>query len=254
LTSAHLASLADADPQIREARAILLDWDGCLIHGDQLAPGARDLLQRWRDRIVLLSNQSAIEARDIQAFLRRRGVDLPEGQILLAGEFALSFARTEFPGAHIHLIASYALRQRAQKLRISLTDAEDADIVLVLRDPKLSFAQLGPAISAVRSGARLVASNPDRTHPSATGTLVVETGTVAAAISFAAGGAPITFLGKPRAGMFETALAIMDALPSQAVMIGDNPETDGLGAASMGIRFLQIDAPTTGPARSESAD
>jgi ribonucleotide monophosphatase NagD (HAD superfamily) len=151
--------------------------------------------------------------------------------------------QSKHPGARIHLIASDARRQRAQKLRMRITEADDADVVLVLRDPRLSFAQLGPAIAAIRTGARLVAANPDRTHPSATGALVVETGAIATAISFAAGGTPIEFVGKPGAAMFEAALAILDARPGQSVMIGDNPETDGAGAARLDIRFLQIRAP-----------
>jgi HAD superfamily hydrolase (TIGR01450 family) len=240
----HLASLFDAGERVSSARAILLDWDGCLVHGDQLAPGALEILQTCRDRIVLLSNQSAVESRDIQAFLRRRNIDLPIGQIMLAGEFALNYVKSELPDARIHLIASDTLRDQAQKLRLRLVETENADVVLVLRDPKLSFAQLGPAIAAIRRGARLLAANPDRTHPSATGAPVVETGTIAEAISFAAFNAPIQFLGKPRAEMFEAALSIMNASPLESVMIGDNPETDGAGAMGAGIPFLQIEAPS----------
>lgn len=244
MTSTHLASLFDAGERIGSARAILLDWDGCLVHGDQLAPGAREILQACRDRIVLISNQSAVESRDIQAFLRRRDLDLPLGQILLAGEFALDYVKSELPDARIHLIASDPLRDRAQKLRLRLVETENADVVLVLRDPKLSFSQLGPAIAATRRGARLLAANPDRTHPSASGAPVVETGTIAEAISFAAFNASIQFLGKPRTEMFEAALSIMNARASESVMIGDNPETDGAGAAAAGIAFLQIEAPS----------
>ena len=44
---------------------------------------------------------------------------------------------------------------------------------------------------------------------------------------------------KPAARIFETALERAGARPEEAVMVGDDPETDIAGAAALGMRSIQ---------------
>ncbi|MEL6239384.1 MAG: HAD hydrolase-like protein, partial [Pseudomonadota bacterium] len=48
--------------------------------------------------------------------------------------------------------------------------------------------------------------------------------------------------GKPQPFLFEQAAWSLKCTPSQCVVIGDNPETDGRGAAALGMPFIQVNS------------
>lgn len=116
----------------------------------------------------------------------------------------------------------------------------DPSVVLVLRDPLVRLDQIARAADAIRKGAILVAANPDRQHPGPNGEIVAETGVIANAICFCAGRDDFDYFGKPKPDMLLQALDALAVDPEQAVMVGDNPETDGAAARAAGLDFIQI--------------
>jgi ribonucleotide monophosphatase NagD (HAD superfamily) len=88
----------------------------------------------------------------------------------------------------------------------------------------------------LRRGARLVVANTDRTHPTRTG-VVPETGALLASIAACVDldRVEVQIVGKPGPLLFRTALERAGLSPAEAVMIGDNPETDVAGAEQLGI-------------------
>ena len=69
-------------------RAFILDLDGVIYRGEQLLPGARELIA-WADatgrRLIFLSNNSFATPDEVTAKLARLGVPAPEGRVLTAG-------------------------------------------------------------------------------------------------------------------------------------------------------------------------
>ncbi|MFZ2979541.1 MAG: HAD family hydrolase, partial [Sphingobium sp.] len=57
--------------------------------GSRLVPGARTLLQRHGDRIVILSNNSTHLPEDFSRILQQAGVHIPAERIVLAGAEAV---------------------------------------------------------------------------------------------------------------------------------------------------------------------
>jgi len=115
-------------------------------------------------------------------------------------------------------------------------------VVLLMRDTDLSYQRLQTAVDLLRNGARLVVSNPDFTHPGPEARVVPETGALLAMITACVnvGASDMCVIGKPSPYLFQLGLRRLGISPDEAVMIGDNPNTDIRGADSVGLRHVLI--------------
>jgi HAD superfamily hydrolase (TIGR01450 family) len=226
-----------SDPQ--PSRAYLVDLDGTLISGGAPLPYAAKLLQGLGERVVLLSNDAEHTPVQLSRSLRAMHLHIPPARIVLAGVTAVDVIAREMSGARTMLLASRALRTHAGKRGLELTDA-NADVVILGRDRQFNYTRLAAAANAVRRGAHLVVANPDLTHPGPDGTVVPETGSLLAALLACTGAVKHRIIGKPELPMFQSALKILGATNRDAVMIGDNPDTDGRGAHAAGMQFVHV--------------
>ena len=222
------------------AKGILLDWDGCVAVDNRVLGAARRLIEQHADRIAIVSNNSTHVAADLAAILARYGLVVPEDRILLAGVEAVrhvSVHRTR----RIMLIGSPKVRQFARTQGMSLV-REHADIVVLARDARFTYAKLERAANALQRGADLVVANADRTHPGAGNRLVPETGSLLAALLACVDSVRerMQLIGKPAPLLFELACERLSVAPGEAVMIGDNPETDGEGAKRAGMPAILV--------------
>jgi ribonucleotide monophosphatase NagD (HAD superfamily) len=104
------------------------------------------------------------------------------------------------------------------------------------------YERLRIAATAVRAGARLLATNDDATYPTPDG-LIPGGGAILAAVATASGVTP-EVAGKPHGPMVDLVRARLGA---DGVMVGDRPDTDGRFAAVLGYRFALVLSGVTGP-------
>jgi 4-nitrophenyl phosphatase len=104
--------------------------------------------------------------------------------------------------------------------------------VVVGFDLKFDFARLAAATTALRGGARLIASNDDATFPTSSG-LLPGAGSFVAAVA-RAGGVEPTVAGKPFPALVDL---VRSCVGSVEVVVGDRPSTDGELAVRLGARF-----------------
>lgn len=235
---------AEAHSALRAARVILFDLDGTLVRTDEVIDGAREVLAAYGDRAMILSNNSSDTEESLSERLVRVGLDVAPERIVLAGIETVRITASRWPGARTMMLASSRLITLAQDMRLVVTN-DAPDVVLVARTLAFNYAMLSRAANAVRAGARFVVANPDMSHPGPEGTLVPETGALAAAIAAASGREPSHVIGKPQPELFQAALTRLGLTPDQAVMVGDNPDTDGLGASRLGIPHILLGGPIT---------
>lgn len=231
------AALPVLDPDIA---GYLIDLDGTLISGRTVMPDAAWLLEKAAGRFMLVSNNSEHTPNQLSRQLRHLGLRIAPDQIVLAGTAALERIVRTSPGARLLLLGSAALMGYARTLGLTLVKAPDADIVLVTRDRKFTYAKLALAAEALSLGARLVVACPDRSHPGPRRQPVPEAGALAAALIAAAGVADYEVVGKPEPLLFEIACRRLGIEPRQGLMIGDNSETDGAGARRLGMAFVLV--------------
>lgn len=222
------------------ARGYLVDLDGTLVSGRARLPDAARIMELAAGRHVIVSNDAEHTPEQLSRQLRYRGLVVAPDRIVLAGTLALDTVAAEMPGAAVMLLGGPSLRLYAARRGLRLVETERPDIVLLARDRLFSFARLAAAANAVLAGAALIATNPDRTHPGLDGKVVPETGALLAAVLACTGPVPVRVIGKPEPALFRAGLARLGIAASDAIMIGDNPDTDGEGARRLGMRFVEI--------------
>ncbi len=97
-----------------------------------------------------------------------------------------------------------------------------------------AYSALNDAFRVLVEGAELLALAPNRTFKDADGKLSLDAGPFVTALEFASQKQALV-LGKPSSAFFLSALASMNCPEAEAVMVGDDAETDVAGALRAGL-------------------
>lgn len=235
-------------------RALIIDMDGVLWHGDQPMPGLTDFFQTLRDqqiRFILATNNASLTQAQYVSKLALMGVQVEPEEILTSSmATALYLSRHNNPAqSRVFVIGEEGAKQPLLDHGFTLTglyelnDDKDnpnmgADIVVCGKDSTLSWDKLATATLNIRAGAQFIGTNADTTLPTERG-LTHGNGAILAALQAATGITP-TIIGKPEPIIYQQALALLGVDPEQTVAIGDRLETDILGAVRTGIRSLMV--------------
>ncbi len=235
-------------------RALIIDMDGVLWHGDQPMPGLTDFFQTLRDqqiRFILATNNASLTQEQYVNKLALMGVKVTRDEILTSS-MATALYLTEHTNpaeTRVFVIGEIGAKQPLLERGFTLTELYElnddkdnpnmgADIVVCGMDKNLSWDKLATATLNIRAGAKFIGTNADTTLPTERG-LTHGNGAILAALQAATGIAP-TIIGKPEPIIYQQALALLDVDPNQTVAIGDRLETDILGAVRTGIRSLMV--------------
>jgi len=219
---------------------VLLDMDGVLVHENRPLPGAADLLQQWRDQgkpYLVLTNNSIFTPRDLSARLRLSGLHVDETCIWTSALATARFLEDQRPGGTAHVVGEAGLTTALYEIGYVMVEREP-DYVVLGETRHYSFNAITQAIRMIEDGARFIATNPDPSGPSPSGTLPA-TGAVAALITRATGVRPY-FVGKPNPLMMRSALNAMDAHSENTLMVGDRMDTDVVAGIEAGMRTVLV--------------
>lgn len=229
---------------------LLVDLDGVVYRGSQPVPGIADVLNRRvavGDRVIYVTNNSRSHRDEYEARLREMGVPLgAEGVqniVTAARAAAVLLAEADPPPRLAMVLGGPGLARELRDVGIrvvapterGLREAPDALVVGV--DFSLSYKRLSIAATAVRCGARFVATNRDPMFPTAEG-LSAGAGAIVAALAVAAGREPDDVIGKPEPRLFEAAAEIAGVPVGEAIVVGDNLVTDIRAANRVGARSI----------------
>ncbi|MGH8071463.1 MAG: HAD-IIA family hydrolase [Candidatus Entotheonellia bacterium] len=226
-------------------KAFLFDLDGCLRYGREPAPGAVALLQTLRRRgksILVLTNTSAKGAEGLAEDLRSIGLALTPAEIQTTFDAAGEYIRARFGPANVLCIGTPALHERLRREGheiLPLSRCREAKVVVVGRDQEFNLDRMVAAAKAIDAGAAFIALNMDVRLPVEGGDYTAAAGPLVAAIRTLAYKEP-EVLGKPSAAFFDMALRRLGVDPQEAVMIGDNVETDIKGGKAAGLLSILI--------------
>ena len=234
---------------VPSAVPILCDLDGVVWLMHQPIAGSVNAIESLRDaghRVLFVTNNSFSVVSDQEKALAKIGIDAHNdvvtssqaaGALLRKGERVLLGGG---PGA-VEAIenAGAILAGRSDDHKADEQIDEQFDVVMVGYHATFDYRGLTRLSHAVRSGARLIATNDDATYPTPHG-LIPGGGSILAAVSAASGVEPI-IAGKPHkpmADLVRQVLGVNDL--SHAWMVGDRPSTDGLFAQTVGCKFAQV--------------
>ncbi len=235
-----------------EIRALIIDMDGVLWHGNNPLPGLNDFfatLRRQRLPFVLATNNASLTPEQYIAKLKAMNVATERSEILTSGMATAHYLaqRYEPSETRVFVIGESGAKQPLLDQGFILTEIDDvkngspasgADVVVSGLDRDLSWAKLATAALNIRAGAHFFGTNGDATLPTERG-FAPGNGATLAALEAATGIKP-TVIGKPEPIMYRQAMAILGAAPSETVAIGDRLDTDILGAVRAGVRSLMV--------------
>jgi HAD superfamily hydrolase (TIGR01458 family) len=230
---------------MRRIRAVLLDIDGTLTVSWRPVPGAVEAVTRLQDTgfaVGLLTNTTSRTRAGMASALRAAGFRVSPGDIFTAPAITVAYLARSHPGARCALLNSGDIAEDLPGVTL-IGDAEPSGpgpdvVVLGGAGPEFSYQTLNRVFGYVLGGARLVAMSRTLYWRTDSG-LQLDTGAFLTGLEQAAGvQAEVT--GKPSAAFFATALAALGASAPQAVMVGDDIETDILGAQRHGLATVLV--------------
>lgn len=216
--------------------AFFLDLDGVVYIGDELTPGAAQVLRelRRKDKEIRFLTNNPTSAEDIVRRLRSLGVDSHEGEVITSGTATASLLSAKGL-RNAWVLGHEGLKETLRGQGLTPTKGDVCDAVVVGWDDGITMADIREASLAIRRGALFVATNEDRTYPGPQGPLAA-VGTLVEALVAGSGRRPIS-VGKPQPFMFDLARKSLGR-GKRAVMIGDTPDVDILGAHRSGLAAL----------------
>ena len=223
------------------------DLDGVIWLGDRPIAGSADAVNRLievGERMAFVTNNSFGRRSAVVEKLERLGIDAADRVITSA----MAAATLVGAGERALVCGGPGIIEELEFRGVEVVDAGDAnadsavvDVVVVGYHPTFDYRRMTIASGAVRSGARLLATNDDATYPTATGP-VPGGGAILASIVTAAGTQP-EIAGKPHEPIAEL---VRELLGSTGTMVGDRPDTDGRFALTLGYRFGLVLSGVTG--------
>ena len=212
----------------------VLDLDGVVWLADTPIPGSADAiaaLHAAQQDLVFVTNNSNPTVEQYEAKLATHGID-GRGRVVSS---AMAAATLVAPGERVLLCAGPGTAEALLARGAELASEGPVDVVVVGFHREFDYERMRLASTAVRNGARLVATNDDATYPTPTGP-IPGAGSILAGIERASGVRAVV-AGKPYDAMANTVRA---RLGDGGIVVGDRPDTDGRFATTLGYRFALV--------------
>ncbi len=243
------------DPLPGVVRLVIFDLDGVVYRGAEPVPGARELVAWLHERGVLVrfaTNNSMVARSGYVDRLGRMGIATRPEEIVTSTSATVEHLRRHAPDVRrVLAVGATGMREELSAAGLEVTMAAELvpghdggplpvafDAVIVGLDPNVDYGRLAVAMRAVADGARLIATNADARYPTATGFLP-GAGSIVAALATATGVEP-EVIGKPEPAMFTAILEASGVPGSEAVVVGDNPASDVIGARRAGCAAILV--------------
>ncbi|MGH3759393.1 HAD-IIA family hydrolase [Actinophytocola sp.] len=219
--------------------AVLIDIDGVLTLSWKPLPGAVEALNRLRVPYALVTNTTSRTRAWIAGALADGGFRVRLRDVFTAPAVTSGYLVEHHPGARCLLLNSGDILEDLTGLTLAPPDASTVDVVLVGgAGPEFDYATLNAAYHHLQRGATLVAMARNLYWRTEDG-LRLDGGAFLVGLEQAAG-VEATVVGKPAPEFFETALLGLRTPAADAVMVGDDLDTDVLAAQRAGLTGVLV--------------
>jgi HAD superfamily hydrolase (TIGR01458 family) len=231
---------------LQGVRALLIDVDGTLLHGDDAIPGAAATIERLRRAEVpfrLTTNTTRRPRAAIAEALRAAGIDVAPGEVILPAFLARQRIVDSGATRAVLLVPAGATDDFAGVDALPATGPPDGSrpdwVVAGDLGPGWDFDTLNRAFRWLRDGAGFLALQRNPFWHAGDAGLVLDAGAFVAALEYAAG-VEAEVVGKPAGSFFELALGVLGVAAAETMVVGDDLENDGRGPAAAGCRSVLV--------------
>ncbi len=223
-------------------RGWLFDLDGTIYLGERLIPGADAAIAALRAagrRVAFLSNKPLQTRAEYAAKLTRLGVPAAPADVINSSLVLARYLRDRDPGAPVFVIGEPPMLDEMRAHGFEVRPDERVRWVVIAFDRTFDYAKLNVALQAVKQGARLIATNPDRTCPVEGGEIPDCAGMIAA-VEAVTDKKVEAIVGKPSPIILEVALAALGVPARDAAIVGDRIETDIVMGRRLGLGTVLV--------------
>lgn len=211
----------------------IFDLDGTIYWSDRLVPGADETIRRLREmgrKVMFLSNKPLNTIYEYAEKLTRLGIPTRPEEVVNSSYILAEYLRRMAPDALVYPIGEAALVSDLERAGIRYTLEPDkvnyeVDYVVTSFDRTFNYDKLNHALQAVIKGAKVIATNADRTCP-VDGGVVPDGAGMIGAIEAVIGRKIDLVVGKPNPLIAEYCLEKMGLSPERCLMVGDSLESD----------------------------
>ena len=249
-------SEGSTDPLAERYDTALVDLDGVVYIGRDVVAGAPDALARAGGagmRVAYVTNNAARTPEVVAAHLSDLGVPATSEDVVTSAQAAARLVAQEVPtGSRVLVVGGEGLDAALTELGLRPVRSADDEPAAVVQGfaPQVGWELLTEGVIAVRRGVPWIASNLDRTIPTARG-LAPGNGALVGVIAAATGAAPIV-AGKPELALHEETMRRTGA--RRPLVVGDRLDTDIEGANNAGVDSLLVLTGVTGPSELVAAE
>ena len=219
--------------RLRKIRHVALDMDGTIYTDKTLFKTTipfLNLLKKLSIGHTFLTNNPSKSVAEYLTHLRDMGISATAEQLYTSTHATMDFLKKNFPQVRrLFVLGTSGLCDELEAAGFELMpDDPDAipDAVLVGFDTTLTYPRLCRAAWWIARGKPFFATNPDRICPTNQPTVLVDCGSITAALEKATGHSPDAVPGKPDPAMLQGILNRHSLAPENLAMVGDRLYTD----------------------------
>ncbi|UOQ43198.1 HAD-IIA family hydrolase [Halobacillus salinarum] len=212
-----------------ELHGFLIDLDGTVWKGAHIVAGAAETIRTLKEdgkRVLGLSNRGTHSRKGISHFLKEHGIDLPPEDLILSSYVAADFLASRYKKQKVWVLGEEGLVEELKENGVPIADhPKEAKWLVVSLHTKLGYEDLNHAFQAVTHGARIIATNKDKTYPGPSG-LSIDVAGMLGAIEASTGARADIIVGKPSHYMFDKAMLKIGCEARETIIIGDSLTSD----------------------------
>ncbi|URT72728.1 HAD-IIA family hydrolase [Cytobacillus firmus] len=228
---------------MRNLKGYIFDLDGTVYLGKQLIEGTDTVINSLFNegkKVLFLTNKTIESRQRYVEKLRAFKINASLENILNPTFTLIEYLREHHSNATLYVIGEQQIKDELALagFREGVTPAE-IDVVVLSWDRDFHYNHLNFAYQSVKLGAKMIATNPDRTCPMEVGDVPDCAGMIGA-VEAVAGKSIDVQIGKPSNLTIEAALKILQLMPDECVMIGDRLETDIRMGIEAGMKTVLV--------------
>ncbi|PIO83169.1 HAD family hydrolase [Loigolactobacillus backii] len=225
----------------KKYKAYFIDLDGTLYRGKEKIPAASRFIARLQAQnisFLVLTNNTTQTPEVVAANLTKNyDMQIKPENVFTAGLATAAYIRSLNLGNRVYAIGELGLKQAILNQGFQFDDL-NPDYVVVGLDWDVTYRKFEKATLAIQKGAKFIGTNADTNLPNERG-LVPGAGSVIALVERSTQ-QKATYVGKPQPIMLEAALKQFGLRKEEAVMVGDNYNTDILAGINTGVDTLLV--------------
>jgi HAD superfamily hydrolase (TIGR01458 family) len=216
-------------------RGILCDIGGVLYVGDSPIEGAIEAVRSIKHRypVRFVTNTTQKTGAQVVQKLQEMGFEIEPDEVITALDVTRQFLEREGAGA------CYLLTDDAADYFRDLHEKPCRYVVVGDAQKNFSYEHLNRAFRVLMDGGTLLAAAKNRYFMDSDGALSMDAGGFVAALEYACN-TEAQIIGKPSLEFYHLVCASMDVKPEACVMIGDDIESDIMGAQEAGLKAALV--------------